>query len=397
MKVGKTLPAWQEGEYDIHFINTGRGECTWQIFPDGTTFLSDASGSLLKYGADSKSDPLTPKPSADITAGQVIVDYINHFSPEVSKGHINYFLLTHFHGDHCGSVTPELPEHESGMFQMSSLAEIGTKLTIDKIMDRDYPDYSYPIPARQNNQTVNNYRGFAEWTVSQNGTEIEKWDVGSCTQVVPVHDPDCGVTVRNYSGSGCFWTGEDEECCMGMPTIEEYEAGAPEAIPDENNMSCSYIATFKDFDFFLGGDMQYNDRENYPYKDSEAQVAQVAHKVEVMKANHHGTFFTHGEEFISTLHPDVWVCSNWRDVQPRPVTVDAVWEANPDCEIFCTNMPERNRNILGEERVSKMSSTYGHVVVRVAPDGKSFMVYTLEDTDENYTVKSVHGPFYCTE
>ena len=34
-EVGKTLPAWSEGSLDIHFINSGRGECTFYILPDG--------------------------------------------------------------------------------------------------------------------------------------------------------------------------------------------------------------------------------------------------------------------------------------------------------------------------------------------------------------------------
>ena len=46
---GEVLPLWAEGYMDIHFINTGRGECALYIFPDGTTMLVDAAGSLLKY------------------------------------------------------------------------------------------------------------------------------------------------------------------------------------------------------------------------------------------------------------------------------------------------------------------------------------------------------------
>lgn len=45
--VGQSLPAWTEGCLDIHSINTGRGESTFYILPDGTTMLIDAAGSLL--------------------------------------------------------------------------------------------------------------------------------------------------------------------------------------------------------------------------------------------------------------------------------------------------------------------------------------------------------------
>ena len=39
---GTPLPPWQEGCLDIHAINSGRGECTFFILPDGTTMLVDA-------------------------------------------------------------------------------------------------------------------------------------------------------------------------------------------------------------------------------------------------------------------------------------------------------------------------------------------------------------------
>ena len=41
-RVGATLPAWSEGEIDIHTISTGRGECLYIILPDGTDIIVDA-------------------------------------------------------------------------------------------------------------------------------------------------------------------------------------------------------------------------------------------------------------------------------------------------------------------------------------------------------------------
>lgn len=39
---GEQLAPWQKGMLDIHHINTGRGDATFMIFPDGTTLLVDA-------------------------------------------------------------------------------------------------------------------------------------------------------------------------------------------------------------------------------------------------------------------------------------------------------------------------------------------------------------------
>ena len=39
---GQTLKKWEAGYLDIHHINTGRGDCTFCVLPDGTTLLIDA-------------------------------------------------------------------------------------------------------------------------------------------------------------------------------------------------------------------------------------------------------------------------------------------------------------------------------------------------------------------
>jgi beta-lactamase superfamily II metal-dependent hydrolase len=393
VKVGDPLPHWQKGELDIHFINTARGESTYQIFPDGTTFLVDASGAILAFGKEA-SDPLPARPSADISAGKVIVDYIEHFTPEVSQGHINYFMLTHFDSDHIGSYDPSLPMHESGRFRLTSIAEIGSDIVLDKMMDRDYPDYSYPLASRLNDDKMVNYKAFLDWTKEANGTKVEKWDPGSHSQVVELHDTTYSVRIQNLSGDGRFWTGKGEESHLTMPAT--FEGFPSAAIPKENAFSCSYILSYGDFDFFLGGDLQINNRDIFPYMDAESPVAAVSHKVEVMKANHHGTNETNSPELLSVLRPDVWVVSNWRDVQPRPATMDRVLAANPQCDIFFTNMPEKDIPVLGPERLSSIDEKCGHIVVRVAPGGESYMIYSLDDSDLQYRVKSTFGPYRCS-
>ncbi len=395
VQVGDPLPAWEEGDLDVHFINTARGECTYQILPDGTTFLVDASGAFWNY---EDQETMPSKPSADVTAGRCIVDYINHFAPAVSEGHIDYFLLTHHHGDHCGVLHSSVPMHESGLFRLTSLAEVGTSLVMDRILDRDYPDFTYPTPDSQDKKLMENYKAFLDWTEANNGTHIEKWRVGCVDQLVPVHNPSCGASLRSYSGNGRFWTGgEDEDTYTLMPTTEEFEAGDPKAIPNENCLSCSYILSYGDFDFFLGGDLQHNDRDKYPYMDAETPVAKAAHKVEVMKANHHGCNYTHEAQLMEVLCPDVWVAGVWWNNSVNPTPVDRILAANPNCDLYCINTTKQIENDLGEERLKSVVSRSGHVVIRVAPEGKTFMVYVLEDTDEEYRVKSIHGPYMCTK
>ena len=44
---------------------------------------------------------------------------------------------------------------------------------------------------------------------------------------------------------------------------------------------------------------------------------------------------------------------------------------------------------------AKVAAIGGHIVIRVQPGGDVFWVYMLDDTDFEYKVKSIHGPYTC--
>ena len=82
------LPQWKEGYLDIHHINTGKGDCTFCILPDGSTMLIDA-GDNNRTGER----VVTAKPDTTQRAGEWIADYIRFFIPK-NKESIDYYLLT---------------------------------------------------------------------------------------------------------------------------------------------------------------------------------------------------------------------------------------------------------------------------------------------------------------
>lgn len=43
--------------------------------------------------------------------------------------------------------------------------------------------------------------------------------------------------------------------------------------------------------------------------------------------------------------------------------------------------------------VNNLKDYNGHIVVRVVPGGNEYYVYLLDDTDFNFKVKSIHGPY----
>jgi hypothetical protein len=63
-------------------------------------------------------------------------------------------------------------------------------------------------------------------------------------------------------------------------------------------------------------------------------------------------------------------------------------------DLFCTSVGEPLLEQYAAE-YKYCDATSGHIVIRVAPGGDSYMVYTLDDTDSKYRVKNIAGPFKC--
>ncbi len=403
-KVGEPLPVWQDGYLDIHSINTGRGESYFYIFPDGTTMLIDAGGALPNevhdYGAGN-SPGVPSKPSKDIATADVILHYIQHYSPAVSKGALDYMMVSHYHGDHFGTTNTYWPTHPQGGFVMNSVTAVGAALKVGKLLDRGEFDDPPSSDWFSSTTNYNNYVKFAKWAAAASGMVREKVRVGANDQIVMRHNPSLtgAFEVRNLAAGGYVWTGTGTESATLLPsTAELKKKGASDAGQcGENVMSISLHVRLGSFDWYTGGDSQYNGRSTYTYKDIEAPIAKVMGKVEAMKANHHCTANTNSPELLAVLRPDVLVASAWRDVQPRAETMNRFITANPGVRIFATNLTDNNRSTLAAAGfdVGRMACTGGHVVIRVHPSGSKYWVYVLDDTNEEYKVTKITGPLNC--
>jgi beta-lactamase superfamily II metal-dependent hydrolase len=386
--VGKVLPDWQEGCLDIHAINTGRGESTLYIFPDGTTMLVDAAGSLI-----SESDPIPPpaiKPNASVTPGQAITNYVRHFVKAASNK-LNYILISHWDSDHMGGYSTSLPAAPSGKFLMGGITEVGAKIEVNNIIDRGYPDYNFPSDMSSIDKMAN-YIKFTEWTKESYGTVIEQFKVGRSDQITLKQNPSkySNFQIRNVISNGVVWTGNGTEVRNTLPSANEVVAGSP----GENIFSIGFHLKYGQFDYFAGGDLQYNGRSTYSWKDVEAPVAEVMTAVDVLKANHHGTSNCNSDGFLKKLKPQTVLIHTWRDVQPNPETIGRMFSVTSNCNIFTTNTTEANKERLGNY-LAKIKGLQGHIVVRVEPRGDKYTVYVLDDSNENYKVKSVFGPYTC--
>jgi len=182
-----------------------------------------------------------------------------------------------------------------------------------------------------------------------------------------------------------------------VPSAADCDANHEEWDINENIFSNVFHLSYGKFDWFSGGDIQFSGKSSQSWKDIELPISRVMKKVEAMKASHHSTKNTNSTELLGVLKPDVYIAGVWRDVQPNPATIKRVFTASPSVRIFTTNLTANNISTLKGEGVdaSKFSATGGHVVVRVQPGGSSYYVYVLDDSDLEYRVLSIHGPYSC--
>ena len=419
VKVGGVLPDWQEGYLDIHSINGGRGEAFYYIFPDGTTMLCDAAGAppaeLHNYGNDSQGVP--SKPSVSVGSGALIVKYIQHFAPSVAGGRLDYFMTSHYHGDHIGSWRDNYSKFgwtpfdkdgnkvsavnlNAGGFLLNGIAEVGLSIPIDKVLDRgDWAsrpsaDY-YDDGGKKRYQLYVNYLDYA---ARKQGTVRETLQIGHDDQIVLKHDKARypAFSVRTIASGGDIWTGSGTSVnTTYVPSAEECAKNHAAWSIGENIFSNVFMLKYGSFDFFSGGDIQYNGKSNYSWKDIELPISKVVGRVEGMKASHHSTANTNSAELLGALKPEFYIAGVWRDVQPNPATLKRVYKANASVRIFCTNLAESNVATLKSEGIDPSSflTTGGHVVVRVLPEGKKYYIYVLDDSNLEFKVKAKFGPF----
>ena len=105
------------------------------------------------------------------------------------------------------------------------------------------------------------------------------------------------------------------------------------------------------------------------------------------------------DETMGIYRPQVVVTQVFsvREIQPDVETLTHLLKDNPlglQTKYYFTNLGEEQRN-LHKDIYDKASGMNGHVVIRVMPGGKEYYVIMLDDTNFDYTVKSVDGPFKC--
>ena len=380
VEVGKPLPAWSKGELDIHFINSGRGECCYYILPDGTTMIVDAGEVKATYNpSDTSEDAAVPqKPNANVRPYMVDAMYIKHFSPN-GRQSIDYCAPSHFHIDHIGS-TGMATETAAAGYKKSGLTALFDELPYLHVIDRAYPDYKddATTPA-MDGQLSADWVKFVTWGVKEQKFTGARFEVGK-EQIVMLYDR------KAYSNFRLF-----NICANGFVWSKNGISGEKSGVG--NPASCGFHITYGKFDYIACGDLTSN-----PQNRVALYVRDFvgAGHLDAFKTHHHLSANAWGTQMQTEFFtPRVIVNQNFYKKQPDVAHVNDIMDSKWTFwvkDFFTTNL---HPQYVTEHKsvVDKMTDYDGHIVIRVANGGDSYYVYLLDDTNFEYNVKSIHGPY----
>ena len=379
---GARLPAWTPGCLDIHHIATGRGSATLVIMPDGTSMLIDAGAT--SNGLDVSA---APKPDATRRPGQWVARYAQRHLQATGRQQLDYLLVTHLHPDHTGDVGEASPPSAQGPYRLSGVTDVAELLPVGLLVDRGYPSYDFPV--KPGGRYAENYFALVQTRV-QRGLGVARIRAGSASQLAPRTGaaPIAPFSIRTVAASGDVWTGSGAGTRSLFPPLDTL---ARADYPDENVCSIALKISLGKFAYFTGGDLtSYTYDGDQPWRDVLGAAARVAGPVNVATADHHGMFDGLSADVVRSLRPRAWVIPSWHLAHPDMLQMERMLSQRlypGPRDIYATSLMAANH--LANGRLTRqLRRRDGHVVVRVAPDGASYTVYTTDNGDERDTITS---------
>lgn len=397
---GRNLEPWKPGYLDIHTINTGRGNCQFFVFPDGTTMMIDA-GDLdgRKFVRTYKPLQCAPAfPDNTLTPAQAIRSYIKGLKGSFDRG-IDYFLVTHFHADHYGEVRADSPLSEDGAYKLTGLTELAGYIPVRKLVDRGYPSYDFPVPlvnrkdrsGKLVDSTFANYLSF----IKDRKMDVEKFRAGADNQFVLLHDARTypSFNIRNIKANNEIWTGS------GNQTRELYTRetmlGENHTF-NENQLACALVLQYGKFRYFAGGDNSgLQDQDHPAWYDQETPMANVVGRVSAMTLNHHGNRDATNLDFLNALDPKVVIMQTWCSDQPGQEVAHRLISPHVGTrkrDLFMTYYNPQTGVGLGPWFERNIKARSGNFVLRVYPDSH-YEVFVVDCTARQPLIIATFGPY----
>jgi len=401
--IGQPLNAWQEGNLEIHFIHTGRGNCSFFILPDATTFLVDP-------GEQDPTDPRTLSarqtplvPNYTRRPYEWIADYVRQYMPADRKPELDHVLITHYHSDHYGHVYLGAPYDSSGHYLKTGITGLGSEMPIRHLMDRGT---DYPMPFRNGAvlkqagsevfATLTNYWKFLDFQQKQNKLRYEVFGVGRTDQINLLRKPTAypNFKITNTYSNGDVWTGKEVKHIF--PDFSHASATTPR--PGENQVSCGFKVSYGLFDFYTNTDITGMTELGSPdWLNVESKVAPYLSEMDVITTNHHANTDAMHIDYLRAVKPRVIIQEVWSSDHPghdalRRMTSRWVYPGERD--LFATGMLEANKLVIGLALENAYKAHEGHIVVRVAPGGKQYWIYVLNQRSRQRELLKIFGPYH---
>ena len=386
VEIGKPLPLWSEGYLDIHMINSGSGECAFYVMPDGTTMIVDVGELSPGFNADTR---VPKRPNDVVRPYKTYANYIKHFMPE-GKSVVDYLHISHFHIDHFGDHRLETVAEVSpiGYRKIGPMA-LYDEVPFRNILDRAYPNYleEKQVPSIADSLTIYDWRIFIKHGEENNKLKGERFTVGK-EQIKLLYNK---AKYRNFSTFNICGNGYGYYIKKGETTPRKNGSKDNPGNP----ASCGFYLKYGNFDYVSAGDITSapQNRMAYYFRDCADGT-----KLDAMKGGHHLSSNSYGGQMEAYMFPSVILNQNFYKSQPNiellnnkifPIIKSVVFTTNahPD------NLIDSEENKTTYDTYGKLAGHSGHLTLRVAPGGGSYYVYVLDDTNYEYRVKSIHGPY----
>ena len=295
---------WRKGHYQVHYIYTGRSECMFHIFPDGTSMLLDC-GDSMRFFRTPAEVPLPSSPS--VRAGEFAAKYILRVNPKGDK--VDYLHLSHYHEDHGGGERfhgGPLGRSSLGEFNRCGIADAARFLKFGCAVDRAWPGFDDPMDVLKTSRdgTPRQMRALYAHLAETQGTKIERFALGSREQFRPGDAAACrDFKVFNLCANGRFVRPDGTVC-----DLYANRAKAGVKVLNENGMSCGMVVEYGEFRYFTAGDFS----DGWKHADGvrreiEDALAEAVGRVHVAKLNHHG-HHSMSPGLVKALKARVWTC-----------------------------------------------------------------------------------------
>ena len=368
---------WKRGELDIHFIQTGCGEQTFFIFPDGTTMLLDCGDmyrpQYLRH--------VPRKPSPARLGGEWVSRYVQRL---VKERHIDYFVLTHWHADHCGKPTLRSDLSADGRY-LCGITKFAEDFDIRNYFDHQYPR-SGVYAANPDKDSLEMMRAWIPYMHDRYGMQAHAFEVGAVNQIC-LQRSDAPryrdtFSIRNLHANCVYWDGHGRTVDYAPEFMRRVPESGRYGGVGENSLSLGFRLDYGAFSAYFGGDIDYPDMED--------RIAANVGRVEVAKMNHHGCPTSMGKELCRALQAKLYVACIWSPNQITDVNLVnmASRELYDGSRFICPGfLPDTKRlEYAGRDFMHDFLPQQGHTVVKVAEGGKTWEFFVLTAEDESMQI-----------